>query len=230
MIKNMNTTRSTGASLIAVLSVLALSACFPGTPAPTLTPVAPPSESAAPAPDVTEAAPAPVVAANVVISATSVTVFDAGVNTLVSVPFTTDGVTAANQLTAALGETPTVAAIAGSGCRRAGSEFKWGGLTLISAGAITMAPGAVFSVVTDGATTGSGINIETTNGWHVGVPVADVIAALPGAVMDDNGAGWIRIALENSGGAGPDVTGVLAVSKDGPIINISSPVYIFGDC
>ena len=33
MIKNMTTTRSTGVSFIAVLSVLALSACFPGTPA-----------------------------------------------------------------------------------------------------------------------------------------------------------------------------------------------------
>lgn len=231
--KKMTTTRSTGASLIAVLSVLALSACFPGTPVATPTIAASPTATAAPEPAATTVAPAPVLvstAANVVISATGITVFDDQVLTLASIPFTMNAVTAANLLTAALVETPVVTTIAGTTCRRAGSEYKWGGLTLVSAGAITMAPGAIYSVFTDGATTANGVDVETTNGWHVGVPVANVIAALPSAPMDDNGAGFVRIELEHASGTGGDTAGVLAGGKDGTVINISSPVYTFGDC
>jgi hypothetical protein len=230
MITNMTTTRSTGASLIAVLSVLALSACFPGAPVATPTIAASPSATVAPEPEPTEEAPEPVAAANIVISAFDVKVFDADVNTLVTIPFTTDGVTAANQLTEVLGETPIVTVIEQTNCRRAGSEYAWGDFVLESAGTITMAPGASFSVGTTGETTASGIQVETTNGWHVGVPVANIIAALPGVPMDDGGTGFVRIELEHAGGAGFDTTGVLAVGQDGTVVNIASPVYTFGDC
>lgn len=230
MIKNMTTTRSTGVSLIAVLSVLALSACFPGAPVVAPTGAEAPSDSASPTPEATEEAPAPVAAANIVISAFDIKVFDADVNTLVTIPFTTDGVTAANQLTEALGETPIVTEIAQTNCRRAGSEYAWGDLVLVSAGSITMAPGASFTVGATGATTASGVDVETTNGWHVGVPLANILAALPGAITDDNGAGWVRVELEHAGGAGFDTTGVLAVAQDGTVTNIASPVYTFGDC
>jgi hypothetical protein len=230
MMKNMTTTRSTGVSLIAVLSVLALSACFPSAPVVSPTAAETPSESATPSPEATEEAPDPIAAANIVISAVDIKVFDADVNTLVTIPFTIDGVTAANQLTAALGETPTVTVIEQTNCRRAGSEYAWGDFVIVSAGSITMAPGASFTVAATGEATASGIHVETTNGWHVGVPVANIIAALPGAPTDDNGAGFVRVELEHAGGAGFDTTGVLAVAKDGTVINIASPVYTFGDC
>jgi hypothetical protein len=230
MIKNMTATRSTGVSLIAVLSVLALSACFPGTPVATPTIAASPSATVAPEPEVTEEAPAPVAAANIVISATGLTVFDDAVLTLASIPYTMNAVTAANQLTAALGETPVITEIAQTGCRRAGSEYAWGDLVLVTAGDITMAPGAVFTVSAKGETTAGGVIVETTNGWHVGVPVANVIAALPGVPMDDNGSGFVRIELEHASGTGADTAGVLAVGQDGTISGIHSPVYTFGDC
>lgn len=234
MIKNMTTTRLTSASLIAVLSVLALSACFTGTPTatPTVPPTAAasPSETVAPEPEATEEAPLQVAAANVVISATGVTVFDSDVLTLASIPYTMNAITAANLLTESLGETPVITEIAQTNCRRAGSEYAWGDLVLVTAGTITMAPGAIFTVSATGATTGGGVVVETTNGWHVGVPVANVIAALPGVPMDDNGAGWVRIELEHASGTGFDSAGVLAVGQDGTITGIHSPVYTFGDC
>jgi hypothetical protein len=231
MIKNMTATRSTGASLIAVLSVLALSACFTGTPV--ATPTVSPSPTTTPEPAATQVAPAPVLvssAANVVISATGVTIFDDQVLTLASIPYTMNAATAADLITTALVEDPVVTTVEGSGCVRPGSQYTWGGLILLSAGDITMAPGAIFTVSATGETTSGGVALETTNGWHVGVPVANVIAALPGAPMDDGGSGFVRIELEHASGTGGDTAGVLAVGQDGTITSIHSPVYIFGDC
>jgi hypothetical protein len=243
MIANMISTRLPSASLLALVSVLALSGCFTvtpvsdtasSTPTPTASEASPtPTASAggvtpepAPAP-----APAPAVAADkVVISAVDIKVFDAAVNTLATIPYTGDPIAAANELTATLGETPTITTIVQTNCRRAGSEYAWGGLVLVTAGTITSAPGAVFSISTTSATTGGGVDVKTTNGWYVGVPLANIVAALPSAPKDDGGGGFARIELEHLGGSGADTTGVLAVAQSGTVTTIASPVYTFGDC
>ena len=243
MIANMNSTRMPSASLLAIVSVLALSGCFTVTPvsSPTFSTPTPTSSVASPTPTASAGgvtpepepapAPAPVVAADkVVISAVDIKVFDAAVNTLATIPFTGDPIAAANQLTATLGETPTITTIAQTNCRRAGSEYAWGELVLVTAGTITSAPGAVFSISARSAATPGGVDIKTTNGWYVGVPLANIIAALPSAPTDDGGGGFARVELEHLGGAGFETTGVLAVAEGGTVTTIASPVYTFGDC
>ena len=101
--------RSATAAFVALLSVVALSGCLPGTPIgegsePPVTPT--PSET--PVPEVTEAAPVPT---SVVVSASSITVLDETSTLIVSVPFSSDGTDAATLLTEALGVTPSSVAI-----------------------------------------------------------------------------------------------------------------------
>ena len=123
----MNTfTRSATAAFVALLSVVALSGCLPGTPIgeasePPVTPT--PSET--PVTEVTEAAPVPT---SVVVSASSITVLDETSTLIVSVPFSSDGTDAATLLTEALGVTPSVTTNGSGTCSRPGSTFVWGGL------------------------------------------------------------------------------------------------------
>ena len=85
--------------------------------------------------------------------------------TLVTVPYTMNGVTAANLFTAALGETPTMTEIAQTNCRRAGTECASGVASLSCARAtITMAPGRIYSVFTDGETTADGVKLKRPTG------------------------------------------------------------------
>ena len=56
-----------------------------------------------------------------------------------------------------------------------------------------------------------------------GHAIQQVVPLLP----DDDSTVLI---LENAGGSGPDVTGVLGYVEGGALSILASPVYIFGDC
>jgi hypothetical protein len=210
------------------MTLAVLTACTPTTPSPTPTeataspkPTASVEASATPTP--TPEAP---MAASVVISAAGLRVLDAGGATIVDLPFTGNGDAAATALAAALAATPVATPVAAGNCARPGTTYDFGGLIVDGGGTITMAPPAVFSARATSATTAGGVPILGPAGVQAGQSLADVVAAIPSADDIDSTA----LVLENSGGSGPDVTGVLGYVNGGVLSIIGSPVYIFGDC
>lgn len=210
------------------MTLAVLTACTPTTPSPTPTeataspkPTASVEASATPTP--TPEAP---VAASVVISAASLRVLDAGGATIVDLPFTGNGDAAATALAAALAATPVATPVAAGNCARPGTTYDFGGLIIEGGGTITMAPSAAFSARATTATTAGGVAILGPAGVQAGQSLADVVAAIPSADDIDS----TLLVLENSGGSGPDVTGVLGYVNGGVLSVVGSPVYIFGDC
>jgi hypothetical protein len=224
----MTATRSL-TTAFAVVALLALSGCTPGTPTPSATPSsATPSAIATPTPTPTPVAP---VAASVVVTATSISVLDASSTVIVDIPFTTNGDDAADQLALALGATPVETVRADTTCARPGTEYDFGGLRVDGAGTITTAPPAIFSVHVDTAATATGVAITGPAGVQVGDALADLIAAIPAAVPTDGGFGNTYLNLDSLGGAGgPDEIGMLGIVTGGVLVTMLSPVYIFGDC
>ena len=204
--------------------VVALAGCTPATPVPTPTVAADkPVVTSTPTPTQTPEAPT---AASIAVSADAVTVLDASGATIISLPFTGSGDDAATQLAGVLDTTPIATAIAGGNCSRPGTEYDFGGLVVVGAGTITMAPPASFTVRVTGVTTTAGVAITGPGGVQIGASLSDVVAAIPAADDVDTRV----LVLENSGGSGPDVTGVLGYAGEGPLSIIAAPVYIFGDC
>lgn len=214
------------AALLLTMTLAVLTACTP-TPAPTpsATAAASPTASASVTPTPTPTPVAPV-AASVVISAASLRVLDAGGATIIDLPFTGNGDAAATALAQALAATPVATPVAAGNCARAGTSYDFGGLVVEGSGTITMAPPAAFSARATTATTAGGVAIVGPAGVQAGQPFADVVAAIPSADDIDT----TLLVLENSGGSGPDVTGVLGYVNGGVLSVIGSPVYIFGDC
>lgn len=222
------TTSAAAAALIGALSVFTLSGCAPAAPTaepdPTL---ASPTESTTPEPEPTVAEPVPT---TIVISAASISVFDETSTLIIDLPYDGGGELAAGMLTDVLDETPSVVSYESDSCQAAGSTYSWGGLSIFTSGTIIKAPGAAFTVQASSSETPAGVQVFGPNDLQVGASLADVVAADPGAIGDEPFEGTHRITLEYSGGAGPDVTGVLGVAVDDTLHTISSPLYIFGDC
>lgn len=211
-------------SILALTVVAALAGCTPAEPVPTPTVAADkPVVTSTPSPTPTPEAPT---AASIAVSADAVTVLDASGATIVSLPFTGNGDDAATQLASALATSPVTATIAAGNCARPGTSYDFGGLVLDGAGSITMAPPAAFTVRVTGSSTAAGVAITGPGGVQIGMPLADVVAAIPSADDVDS----TILVLENAGGSGPDVTGVLGYVDGGVLSIVGSPLYIFGDC
>lgn len=211
-------------SVLSLVVVAALVGCTPGSPTPTpMADTAKPVVTSTPTPTPTESAP---VAASIVVSAAALTVLDAEGSAILSLPFTGNGDDAATQLGEVLAASPTATANAGGSCARAGTDYDFGGLVVVGAGTITMAPPAAFTVRVTGSSTAAGVAITGPGGVQIGASLADVVAAIPSADDFDTNV----LVLENAGGTGPDVTGVLGYAGEGSLSIIASPVYVFGDC
>jgi hypothetical protein len=213
-------------ALLLTMTLAVLTACTPTTPTPSDATASPKPTASVEASATPTPTPAAAVAATVVISAASLRVLDASGATIVDLPFTGNGDAAATALAQALAATPVATPVAAGNCARPGTSYDFGGLIVDGGGTITMAPPAVFSVRATTATTAGGVAIAGPGGVQAGQSLADVVAAIPSA--DDLDA--TLLALENTGGSGPDVTGVLGYVNGGVLSVIASPVYIFGDC
>lgn len=219
---------------VGLVGLLAVTGCGPtsstastATPpaATTVTPAATPT----PTPTPTPTAPA-LIATSIVISGRSLTVLAAGPTVLADIPFTTDGASAAAQLTSVLGASPTTTTVVASTCRRSGTNYTWGALELQGSGFVTMAPPALFTVSATGGLASAGVTVLGPGQVKVGMPAAGVSAALPSAPSAPDGFGNTIFTLEKVGGAGADTTGVLGVVTAGALARIVSSIYIFGDC
>ncbi len=216
---------------LAVVALLALSGCTPGTPTPSATPSsATPAAIATPTPTPTPTPVAPV-AASVVVTATSISVLDAASTVIVDIPYTSNGDTAADQLAVALGATPVETVRSGGSCARPGTEYDFGGLKVDGAGTITMYPPAIFSVHVTSSTTAAGVSILGPSGVQVGMAATDVVAAIPSSAPSVGTLVDNLLNLQSLGGVGgPDEAGVSGLINGGTLVNMTSPVYIFGDC
>ena len=194
------------------IAAMSLSGCAPAAPTaepePTLTS---PTESATPEPEPTVAEPVPT---SIVISAASISVFDETSTLIIDLPYDGGGELAAGMLTDVLDETPSVVSYESDSCQAAGSTYSWGGLSIFTSGTIIKAPGASLHGAGLEFSHASGVQVYGPNDLQVGASLADVVAADPGAIGDEPFEGTHRITLEYSGGAGPDVTGVLGVAVD----------------
>ncbi len=208
------------------IAAMALSGCAPSAPAPTPSAVEPDplvTPTAEPAPEVEH------YATTLVITGQSVSVLDETSAVIVELPYTSDGVAAATSLAAALGVDPTATAVGGTNCSRPGTLYDWGGFELHSAGVITMAPDASFSVLADAATT-VGISVEGPHGLQVGATTADILAADPAMLNYDYGFGITMFALDIRSGVGFDTVVTQGAVQGGALVGIQSPVFILGDC
>jgi hypothetical protein len=221
-------TRSLGAAFVAVLTAFALSACGPGDPivgpAPTF---APPTESSTPEPEPTLAEPVPWA---VVISAASVAVFDDDRNLMIDLPFTMNGTTAGNELAAALGATPEVVTYDAGDCYPAGSSFLWENLVLLTSGTAETAAGQVFEIQASGAQTDGGIYVFGPQSLEVGSSLAEVNAAVPGAISEFIEGGSGAVGLEAYTDANGIISGVRGGILDGALHTITAPTAIIPTC
>ena len=226
-----STSRTSGALLVAALSVFALSGCFPGDPivgpAPTL--IRPtPSSTSTPEPEPSVAEPIPT---SVVISASSIAVLDETSTVIVDIPFTTNGTTAGNQLAEALGVAPEVVSFPVADCYPAGSAFKWDGLALFTAGSAEMATGQVFEVTASSAVTSAGIAVYGPQSLQVGASLDEVNAALPGAFSEFIEGGDGVVGLETYiDPRWSDLVGVRGTISAGALFAITSPIGIVPRC
>jgi len=211
-----------------VVGVAALAGCTVApSPASTVTPSASvtpvPTVSATPTPTPT---PVALTASSIVISGHSITVLAAGPTVLADIPFTTDGATAAAQLGAALNASPVTSSVAAGTCTREGQKYTWGSFILAGAGDITKAPGSVFSAHAIGASASPGVAVYGPGQVQVGMSTADVLAAIPTAVLS---GGIVSLETVSDGGT-PNEIGVVGFIDGGTLKSIGSLLYINGDC
>jgi hypothetical protein len=232
---NAGSKRPLGLSL-AALTLLALSACGPGTPpvgssspTPSTIPSATAISTPTPTPTVT---PAPErEAETVILTALTVVVLGDDGSTLADVAFaTTTAADAVAALTDVLGA-PTTSTVAEAYCVAATTKYDWGGLILTDPAAVTAAYGSLFSVLFTGSATTDGVGLQGPFAVAVGMTKAAVLAAAPGTTFNDRGSGFGTIALD-AGDASPaeNAWGTVAYLNSGIVSGIDSPVYHFGEC
>ncbi|MGK2936988.1 MAG: hypothetical protein ACSLFR_04175 [Solirubrobacteraceae bacterium] len=217
---------------ITVISLAALGACGPGAPigepsgTPTVSVTSTPSATAT-----AESEPEPAVASSIEISGTQVVVGAADATTIAAIPFTADGVGAANQITAALGVEPVLSTRPENSCQPQTTVYTWGGLDLHVPPYTIAAPGAAFTVQANGPATAEGVPIRSF-GIAVGSRLAEV-NAVPGVYVFEDGFGGLTAQLERTSGSGPEdpnAAGALAFLSAGIVTDLISPVYYYGDC
>lgn len=226
-----STSRTSGAVLLAVLSVFSLSGCLPGDPIVGSTPTLArptPTPTSTPDPEPTVAEPIPT---SVVISAASIAVLDETSTVIIDIPFTTNGTTAGNQLAEALGVAPEVVSFPVADCFPAGSAFRWDGLTLLTAGSAEMASGQVFEVTASSAVTSAGIAVYGPQSLQVGASLDEVNAAVPGAFSEFVAGGDGVVGLETYiDPRWSDLVGVRGSISAGALFTITSPIGIAPTC
>jgi hypothetical protein len=98
-------------------------------------------------------------------------------STLRVLNYQSDPVAAVNALTTDIGVTPTTTDYPASQCNLAEKHVAWGKGLMLS---YRTDEATSFTVRSDATTTGNSIRVETPNGYSIGDPVKDMIAATPG--------------------------------------------------
>ncbi|MDP3208831.1 MAG: hypothetical protein Q8M65_06755 [Rhodoglobus sp.] len=229
----MKLTRLATLAAMVMISAASLTACDPGGP---IEPTPSASASAATPTATATATPTPdpsTVAAFIVVNGSGVGVGAINSASIVQIPYTTDGATAAALLSDAIGVTPVVADTlgSGSGCSSDYRTYDWGGLQFRSPGEITTPGGQMFNaIVTAPATTG-GLELATANFQHVGMPTADFATGVAGTIREDfPGHAFVYFDRQNPDAYEYDAWGAFASSEGGAISRIIAPLYFYGDC
>ena len=213
---------------VAVLALVALSACAPTTAAP-----APSTPAAAPRSATPTPTPTPTIA-TVVIDGMSVSVHDSTGATVLHLLFSVDTATAVSQLGAVIHETPTTDVVTTSSCIPQLDETSWGGLHFwTSSSGINKPENAKWYVTADAANTAGGLPIEIPSGQTVGAAGGDVLDANVDAPSFNNGDGidlHYDVANGSAKGDPGSYYGGYAEIQGDKMTLISSPDYYFYDC
>ncbi|MEQ1736773.1 MAG: hypothetical protein ABL886_10295 [Rhodoglobus sp.] len=213
---------------LALVSAAGLTACDSRpTPAPT------PSASASSTPEARATpTPTPVVPGAIVVNGAGVEVNAIDSTSIVRIPYTTDGVTAAALFSDAIGVEPVVTDIAGdgNGCFGDYRSYDWGGIQFFSPGDVYAPAGQLFNaIVTASATTG-GLELATVARQQIGAPTADFVAAVGGELqVDVAGTTFVNFDRQNPGAPASDAWGAVAVAQGGAISRIVAPLHFYGD-
>lgn len=228
-------TRLTTVAAVVLLSVTFLTACDPGGPVPE--PTSPPvSESATPTPTSTPTPTADpsAIADFIVVNGSGVGVGAINSFSIVQIPYTTDGATAAGLLSDAIGVEPAISTVPSTGgsCSRDATIYDWGGLAFRVPGAITTPGGQQFNAIVSAPETTGGLDLETAHGQRVGSLVDDFMGIVPGADLQDLGGGYVFIYFDrqNPSESEADAWGAIAKVESGAVARIDAPLYYYGDC
>ena len=212
-------------ALVAVVSGCAAAAPpVATTPSPTATvastPTASPTPSAAPG----------VPAGLVIVASRGVIVVDTAGETLVEVPFSTGPQEAIDQLSEALGESPTALIEPAGTCSDETTVTRWGGLRLDTPPGIAAIDGALFTAGADSATRAGGVPVVAGPGFAVGQPIS-AATSLASVRTIDNGS-FVSIVAELNGPSfdDPEAWGIRGFATGGIIEQFGAPLYYYYDC
>jgi hypothetical protein len=184
-----------------------------------------PNRSSSPSPD---PAPDPGTAARIQVSGTAITMLRKDGSPLRVLDYQSDPLAAIAALTTDIGVTPTTTDIPASACNLAEKHVAWGKGLRVS---YRIDEATSFLIRSDATTAGNGTRVETPNGYSIGDPVKEMIAATPGVVTqgeDTPGAFGIRVFYDL------DATQNGAVLDSDPktllISIISAPANVGQDC
>ena len=221
---------------VACLALLVLTACGAGgpAPAPTATPTASPAPDVAPSstPSPTGQQEADAIAAGVVVTAESLSVYAADGLQLFGTLYVGDVVMTVEVLTELLGDpVVTTTAGVGSGCDSDQTMYDYGGLLLRSPGLIGTV-GAWEVEVTSAATAG-GVPISTVGGQQIGASLAAFEAAIGDEVLygEYSVNVWMGFDIQNP--EAPDYydwVGSFARFESSTLVAFNTPYLIFADC
>ena len=233
----MRTLRS--AAPVAVLALLALTACGSGSPGGSPAPVPTSSASPSATPDSTAAPVAPstpepvepVVPASVVVTAVSVAVFGSDGSTLALASYDTALTAVVPSLAAQLGDPlVTQTEAQGGGCDADQTMYDFGGLLLRAPGEIGTA-GAWEAEVTAAATSG-GVAISTVGGQQVGASRADFEAAVGDEILlgEYSTSHWYGFDIVNPEVSDYERIGTHALFDADVLVGLTTPHLLYADC
>jgi hypothetical protein len=216
------------AAVAAAALLVLLGACASPAPAPTKHATKTPTATSTPTPT------ADATLAKIVIAADGIQALDSSGNSMLSLPFSTDPVTAGEELDDLLDATAQTSTVTTDECYPELDESSWGGLHIFSTSdGLTRPLDAQFYVTADAATAAGGIAIETPKGITVGATRGQALAADPSAPsFSANGEIDLHydIASGTASGDPNQYYGAQAVIKSGKVVSLDSPLYFSRPC
>jgi hypothetical protein len=91
---------------------------------------------------------------------------------------------------------PTVTPVPATSCNAATSSYDWGGLQITFDPFLTDIGGTQFVATVTTTHTTDGLELDAPYNQTVGMPLADVLANVPGSVSGDRGEGHIEALLD----------------------------------
>ncbi len=166
------------------------------------------------------------VASRILVTGSGVSVLTDTGEVLVDLPFSTDGATAAAELTLVVGADPVVSTQAGdSECVDAGTTYDWGSFQIDSPVGFFSEPGAAYSIHVYEPATGNGLALELAPNVRSGSSIAEMLAAAPGTLdtwVVDFGKWLVDPTVDGRYGV------VVNEYPDGSVFSFGAPIKYFG--